>query len=452
MALKNILHRFIGGPVALRPVNQLPEVVVNLIKEQEHCSERLIAFLQCLLILFFSVFYALSPKTSAGTPFSPVPWALSIYAAFAVFRLRRAWKHHLSALWVYASIFLDIALLMILIWSFHLQYGQPAAFYLKAPSLLYVFIFIALRALRFDPRYVLAAGAASLLGWMSLLLYALWEQDMNMDMLVTHDFVKYMTDNYILIGAEVDKMVSIAVVTLLLALALRRARAMLTGAVSDNLMATQLRRFVAPELAQRVHEGDIDFTPGHHEKHMATIVFTDVEKFSTLSQRLSPEDTALTLSDYLNFVLKIIERRGGGVAQIIGDAVLITFNTTRPDNQHPQSGVETALEIAQSTQTMTFGPHGEVMKTRCGVNTGPVMAGAFGSDNRMIFTVHGDEVNVASRLEAMNKDFGTYVLVSENTVNLLPTDVPQITRALQSRGCTSIRGREGQLEVFSLPV
>jgi len=451
MALKDKFNRIFGGPVAQRSVPVLPAVVVKLIQEQEQCSERLIAFLQCCLIIFFAVFYALSAKTSAGTPFLPVPWVLCFYAGFAVLRLYRSWAELLSPFWVYGSIILDMFLLMIMIWSFHLQYGQPAAFYLKAPSLLYVFIFISLRALRFNPRYVLAAGAAAVVGWFSLLLYALWEQDMNMEMLVTHDFVKYMTANYILIGAEVDKIVSIIVVTMLLALALHRARNMLTGAVADNLTATELRRFVAPELAQRVREGNIDFTPGRHERHFASIIFTDVEGFSSLSQRRSPEDTALTLSDYLNCVLQIIERRGGGVAQIIGDAVLVTFNSTRPDPHHAQNAVLTALEIVQVTQAETFGPHNDVMLTRCGVNTGTVMAGAFGSNHRMIFTVHGDEVNVASRLEALNKEHGTYLLMSEKTVTALPEILPGIRDRLEPLGCPTIRGREGETCIYTLP-
>ena len=86
-------------------------------------------------------------KTSFGTAFSPVTWALAIYFGLNVFGLVWARRTGLPNWAVYISIIFDIAILMILIWSFHIQYDQPPSFYLKAPTLLYVFIFIALRAL-----------------------------------------------------------------------------------------------------------------------------------------------------------------------------------------------------------------------------------------------------------------------------------------------------------------
>ena len=77
--------------------------------------------------------------------------------------------------WLLAlSIIIDMALLFGLIWSFHLQYAQPPSFYLKAPTLLYVFIFIALRALRFEAKYVVFAGLAAALGWLAMVLYVVF--------------------------------------------------------------------------------------------------------------------------------------------------------------------------------------------------------------------------------------------------------------------------------------
>ena len=87
--------------------------------------------------------------------------------------------------------------------SIHVTYGQPASFYLKAPTLLYVFVFIALRALRFEARYVLLAGASAALGWGVLGAYVLTADPA--DRMLAHDFVDYLTSNSILIGAEIDK-------------------------------------------------------------------------------------------------------------------------------------------------------------------------------------------------------------------------------------------------------
>jgi hypothetical protein len=99
------------------------------------------------------------------------------------------------------SVIADMALLMVLIWSFHRAYQQPPSFYLRAPTPLYVFIFIALHSLRFDARYVLLAGATAITGWSLLVLYAAAFETGGMS--VTRDYVEYMTGNTILLGAEI---------------------------------------------------------------------------------------------------------------------------------------------------------------------------------------------------------------------------------------------------------
>ena len=117
---------------------------------------------------------------------------------------------------------------MITIWSFHLQYRAPPALYLKAPTLMYVFILIALRTLRFEPGYVLLAGGCAALGWLGLFLYAAWGPAGDA---FTHSYVEYVTSYRILRGAEIDKILSILVVTMILAFSLVRSRQLLARSV-----------------------------------------------------------------------------------------------------------------------------------------------------------------------------------------------------------------------------
>jgi adenylate cyclase len=90
-----------------------------------------------------------------------------------------------------------MALLMTTIWSFHIQYMQPPTFYLKAPTLLYVFIFIALRALRFEARYVILAGVTAAIGWLILVGFAAVQSG---DAAITRDYIHYMTHNALLLA------------------------------------------------------------------------------------------------------------------------------------------------------------------------------------------------------------------------------------------------------------
>ena len=127
------------------------------------------------------------------------------------------------------------------------DHDQPPSFYLKAPTLLYVFIFIALRALRFEARYVLLAGVVAALGWGALILYGVFSDPDNM--MITRDYIQYMTSNSILLGAEFDKIISILVVTLIIAVALQRAKGLLISSIKEQTAAQDLSRFFDPEIA-----------------------------------------------------------------------------------------------------------------------------------------------------------------------------------------------------------
>lgn len=393
------------------PKGSPPERVRWLIAEQQVKSELLIGWVQFALVLFFVVLYSVSPKTSAGTQFLPVPWVLGAFLAFTLLRLLCAHRRWLNAPLLVLGVCVDMALLMGLIWSFHLQYEQPAPFYLKVPTLLYVFIFIALRALRFEPLYVIAAGLAGAAGWLALLAYAATSGDM----VVTRDYVRYMTSNTVLVGAEIDKVIAILMVTGVLALALARSRRILYRAVLDSVLAKDLSRFVAPEVADRISTSDRELQPGDGEVRTSSVLFTDIEGFSTISEKLSPERLVALLNEYFETTSAAIDRYGGVITQFQGDAMLVTFNTVKSDPDHAANAVRTALAIQEATRARPFG-EGVLMRTRCGLNTGEIVTGAVGARDRLLYTVHGDEVNIAARLEQLNKKYGTYVLATENTV------------------------------------
>src|SRR5690242_17712442 len=146
---------------------------------------------------------------------------------------------------------------MAVIWSFHLKYGQPPGFYLKAPTFAYVFIFIALRALRFEVRFVLFAGAMAVVGWLVLVAFAsgvteMWGYSVGRPPgcaahpCRTHDFIQYSRTDFILFGAEIDRIVTITVVTVVLALAISRARHLLIRAATEQVAARDLSRFLDP--------------------------------------------------------------------------------------------------------------------------------------------------------------------------------------------------------------
>ena len=404
-------RRFVEFLLGSGPQGTPPERVRRLIAEQQVRSEILIGWVQFALVVFFLVLYTVSAKTSEGTRFLPVPWVLAAFVGFTLLRLVAAYRGWLHPPLLVLGVCVDMALLMVLIWSFHLQYEQPAPFYLKAPTLLYVFLFIALRALRFEPLYVAAAGIAAAAGWLLLLGFAATSGDK----VVTRDYVHYMTSNSVLVGAEIDKVISILAVTAVLVLALVRSRRILFRAVLDSVLAKDLSRFVAPEVANRISTADRALQPGDGEVREASVLFTDIEGFSTFSEKVTPERLVSLLNAYFEAVSGAVERHGGAISQFQGDAMLVTFNAIGSDREHAASAVRCALAIQEATRERDFGG-GVRMRTRCGINTGRIVTGAVGTRERMLYTVHGDEVNIAARLEQLNKKYGTYLLASESTV------------------------------------
>lgn len=432
---KRIAHFVFGEPVG----GQLPRRIRWAIAVEEARAEILIGWVQLALVSFFFALYSIAPKTSAGTPFMPVPYLLTVYLGFSLVRLALAYAWRLPRWFVLVSIVIDIGLLMLLIWSFHLQYQQPAPFYLKAPTLLYVFIFIALRALRFAPTYVLAAGLTAALGWAILVGYA--TRDMSV---VTRNYVDYLTSNRVLIGAEIDKIISILLVTLVLSVALIRARRLLMRAVADATVARDLTRFIAPEIASHIKSAESAIQPGDGEVKAASVLFCDIEGFSAISERLGPEVLMRTLNDYLAVVASVVSAHGGVITQFQGDALLVTFNAATPVPDHAACALQTALAIQQVVAQERFGP-GLRLRTRCGVSSGELVAGAVGTAERMLITVHGDEVNIAARLEQLNKSYGTYVLATGGAVAAAGDGF-----ACRPMGALAVRGRAAPVQVFEV--
>lgn len=152
--------------------DRLPARVVRTIIDQQNAGERLVGWFKLSFLALFGSLYAVAPKAvSTEKTYEILPWFLMVYFLLTVIRLIVAYRSRIPEPLLYVSVIVDMGLLLGMIWAFHIQYQQPPSFYLKAPTLLYVFIFIALRALRFEARFVIVAGIVAAVGWMTLADY-----------------------------------------------------------------------------------------------------------------------------------------------------------------------------------------------------------------------------------------------------------------------------------------
>ena len=383
-------------------IEALPARVQQAIRAQQDRSELLIGWVQLIVVLTFAALYTLSPKPEVM--FDLTPWALVIYLGLTVIRLVWAQRAQLPGWSLAASVVFDMTLLMVLIWSFHIKYDQPASFYLKAPTLLYVFIFIALRALRFDARYVLLAGIVASIGWGILIVYVVTVSPENP--MITTDYVDYLTSNSILLGAEFDKIISILVVTVIIAAALQRARGLLIRAVAEQTAAQELSRFFAPEIASKIKQSDQQILAGTGEAREAAIVNIDMRGFTKLAEIEEPDRVMSLLAEYQAMVVPLVRKHGGVIDKFMGDGILATFGVAKPSETYAADAVRAVEEIMQVAETWreertAKGLHAP--EVNASVATGRILFGAVGDQNRLEYTVIGDAVNLSAKLEKENK-------------------------------------------------
>lgn len=421
----------------------LPERVRAAIRDQQDRSEIMIGWFQLGVVLLIGSFYFAAPKTfSEEAEFAPVPWALGSYLGLTLIRLVWASRTRLPEWSLMISVVFDMALLMVLIWSFHLQYVQPASFYLKAPTLFWAFMFIALRALRFDARFVILAGLVAVAGWILMVVYVAFIDPG--DTMITRDYVTYMTSNSLLIGAEVEKILSILLVAAIIAVALQRAKRLLISAVADQTAAQDLSRFFAPEIAARIKGSEHEIRAGSGELRDAAIVNLDIRGFTRFAADTTPDAAMGLLSEYQSLVVPIIQRHGGSIDKFLGDGIMATFGAAMPSDSYAAdalSALEAALAACGEWRRSCEAAGRSCPPVNGSVATGRVLFGAVGDETRLEYTVIGDAVNRSAKLESQNKVLKVTGLTDQESYDLA---------VLQGYGPAGAKQRIGHIEVAGI--
>ena len=199
-------------------------------------------------------------------------------------------------------------------------------------------------------------------------------------------------------------------------------------------------KYVPEDIAKRILEGGGTLAP---VKTTASVLFTDIVGFTGLVESMVPEHCVRMLNEYFEALIEPIRRHGGVVNQFQGDAMLVTFNVPVEDPLHVEHAVQTALEIQHLVATDRFA--GVALPTRIGIATGEVVAGNVGSGDRIAYTVHGDTVNLAARLEQLNKSCDTSLLLCAATAAALGQEFD-----VQLVDSVDIRGKQLPVDVYTV--
>ncbi len=179
--------------------------------------------------------------------------------------------------------------------------------------------------------------------------------------------------------------------------------------------------YVAPTIVQEMLKHPEQLRLGG-ERREITVLFTDIRGFTTMSEHLDPQALVKLLHDFLNPMSNVIINRGGTIDKYMGDAIMALFGAPLIQPDHPRLACQAALEMVATLEALnrTWTEQGRPpLKVGVGVNTGPVAVGNMGSDRLFDYTAIGDNVNLASRLEGLNKYYGTNILISEATAKAM---------------------------------
>ncbi len=217
------------------------------------------------------------------------------------------------------------------------------------------------------------------------------------------------------------------------------------GLAEREKMKEAFGRFVNKEIAEMVLKDEIKLGG---EKKEAVIFFSDIRSFTSMSEKLEPEEVVEFLNEYMTEMVDCIYKTHGVVDKFIGDAIMATWGTPISRGNDTENAINSALYMRK--RLIEFNSERgtkrrPVIRHGCGINTGPVLAGQIGSHDRMEYTVIGDAVNLASRIEFLNKPFGTDILISENSYKM----VKGIFSVKKMQKIT-VKGKKDQLQIYAV--
>lgn len=214
---------------------------------------------------------------------------------------------------------------------------------------------------------------------------------------------------------------------------------MMRGLSEREALHDAFASYVDPQLAQRVLEEGTHIAGQEAEVSLA---FVDIRDFTTFAERASAQEAVAYVNEFLELVVPIVTRHGGHPNKFIGDGLLAVFGAPASLADHADRAVAAAGEMAATVRERC----GDRLRIGVGVSSGPVLAGTVGGGGKLDFTVIGDAVNVAARVEEVTRATGDTVLITEATRALVSNGA----LPLEPRGAISLKGRNDPVRIFAL--
>lgn len=331
----------------------------------------------------------------------------------------------------------------------------PVALAVKEGALLFFIAFLVQSAFSYSPRFIIWTSGCITLAWLVVLLAAAGQEGAHFRLPAGDDIWSlYGAPSYLpAIKIGYDFVVFLFIAGGLTVSVWRSRALVLAAAVAEKARANLARHF-SPKVLDELSSREQPF--GTVRRQSAAILFADIRGFTTRCETMTPEDAISFLRQFHGRMEDVIFRHGGTLDKILGDGLLAVFGV--PDQGVADAGdaLACAFDMVQdvkawNAERATTGLF--PVQIGIGLHYGPVMTGDVGSERLMTFTVVGDTVNVASRLQSLSKEIGTVLVASEALVDAVKDEVrreAQLVDELKLVGPKQLRGRESETVVYAM--
>lgn len=369
----------------------------------------------------------------------PILWTVlgGVYS-FAVFLLARFDLVRGRIVWVLMMGFTCLPTTVYAMAHFALPSG--AATYLTGPPSYLYFFLIVVSGLSFDPRIAVGSGVLAGISYFACVLWDIERFSLTgPDPLMVQDATS--------IQFFFFKALMMVFTGFVVAVLATTARRLVAGVVKQELETASIKRVLGEFVSHEVAEKVIAQKSGRiAEKREVAILFSDLRGFTEFSETKSAEEVALRLNEYFEAMVAAIERHGGTIDKFIGDAIMAVFGGVLELENPCGSAVAAGVEMRSKMQELR-----EVWKVRglqplengIGIHFGEVLQGTLGPEHRKDFTVIGDAVNAAARIEGLCKEYGRGLLISR-----VVYERSQSKETFAALGSAKVKGKQGEVEIY----